>query len=817
MVNPGAFRGARKEFLMNEKANYSAAVVGGYAADAVAQIQRRYFKRFPIDLPHDEDPSPEILNTIDDDAADPEPEINEPDPQRLTIEEFAAAMQDIEDRKKLLNYRKGQIKHWLAYQHMKDSDLDPKDSGAYNPYHALMTRLTGKEVVRPRCKTGVNMWRKTHREHIEAELKRRLGDLKGKRDRLAAERDKIAREMFGRLDLEEQRSWKTMAVAEHDELMKEYRREVAKSHTPSRSPEDRQRCIQGLVRFIQPILDIVTDCTGWTATLMVGGPEPAEAGQLNIISIHAGTTSGDIKMNFGRAERERYKRYFVPIFGNFLQMCYSPEECRLRALTSLDGHLPLSTLELENEGVNLNSYDPSVPQPPVNGVPIPFGATESLSPDDSLTTTPPEVDTNCASEATARGYSARLSESSDPIPTHTQSSQHIISRMSSAPSPRAQQPALPASALSPPSPRAPEPIISPPSPRAPEPIPSPRTSPAPSPASSPILSPAPSPAPSPRIPTTAILDTTTDETRAPSPALSLNMLPATSAHREPDLVLQATVRSPTPAPDVSLFHEPSPSPERAPLLPAPPVTSIRSRNSPPESLSCTSTGSSANKDDPSTTTPNIDNAPGSSLPKGKKRDFNPSTDVSEATTNEDDRRKRRKTSTNADASSSITQASSAPNWFTSAYSMLRSIDLGPEWQELVRKWAVFEAQEGYKAVARLGHTHRPASVKDWIQRGRSPTWKPTIANVSEFGVEVTKWWTSLQPPWRISSKGKIIFSQVDGDWEPLRRPGVNGLLSIVGCLFHWGSALQKNGKVVRNSQWIAIVKDCSTMYDNLLL
>ncbi|KAF9470378.1 hypothetical protein BDN70DRAFT_902157 [Pholiota conissans] len=222
MVNPGAFRGARKEFLMNEKANYSAAVAGGYAADALAQIQRRYFKRFPIDLPHDEEPSPETLNSIDDDAADPEPEIDEPNPQRLTIEEFAAAMQHIEDRKKLLNFHKGQIKRWLAYQHMKDNDLDPKESGAFNPYHALMTRLTGKEVVRPRCKTGANMWRKTHREHIEAELKRRLGDLKGKRDRLAAERDKIAREMFGRLDLEEQRDWKTMVLAEHDELMKEY-------------------------------------------------------------------------------------------------------------------------------------------------------------------------------------------------------------------------------------------------------------------------------------------------------------------------------------------------------------------------------------------------------------------------------------------------------------------------------------------------------------------------------------------------------------------------------------------------------------------
>ena len=27
-------------------------------------------------------------------------------------------------------------------------------------------------------------------------------------------------------------------------------------------------------------------------------------------------------MNFGRAERVRYRKYFVPIYGQFLQKCY---------------------------------------------------------------------------------------------------------------------------------------------------------------------------------------------------------------------------------------------------------------------------------------------------------------------------------------------------------------------------------------------------------------------------------------------------------------------------------------------------------------
>lgn len=40
-------------------------------------------------------------------------------------------------------------------------------------------------------------------------------------------------------------------------------------------------------------------------------------------SIHSGTTSGEVKMNFGRAERLRYRKYFVPMYGQFLQKCYS--------------------------------------------------------------------------------------------------------------------------------------------------------------------------------------------------------------------------------------------------------------------------------------------------------------------------------------------------------------------------------------------------------------------------------------------------------------------------------------------------------------
>ena len=40
-------------------------------------------------------------------------------------------------------------------------------------------------------------------------------------------------------------------------------------------------------------------------------------------SIHLGTTTGDVKTNFGHAEQERYQKLIVPIYGDFLRKCYS--------------------------------------------------------------------------------------------------------------------------------------------------------------------------------------------------------------------------------------------------------------------------------------------------------------------------------------------------------------------------------------------------------------------------------------------------------------------------------------------------------------
>ncbi|KAJ3503663.1 hypothetical protein NLJ89_g8330 [Agrocybe chaxingu] len=219
MVNPGTFRGGRKGFLMGEKESY-------YAA------------RFPVDLPLDVEPSAEALAAVDDDTAEPEPE--EPKEDDLDAEEYQEALKRLQARRDLIVYRKGQIKRWMAYQYMKDHELNATESGAQNPFSILLQQLTGVSFHRPRQKTPANVWRRTNREQIEEEAKRRaVEDTTGPKKKLAPIRESVAKEMFASLSEQEKEEWAQVAKDEHAALLAKYKSEV--ESPPSTEPVDRQR------------------------------------------------------------------------------------------------------------------------------------------------------------------------------------------------------------------------------------------------------------------------------------------------------------------------------------------------------------------------------------------------------------------------------------------------------------------------------------------------------------------------------------------------------------------------------------------------
>jgi len=117
-------------------------------------------------------------------------------------------------------------------------------------------------------------------------------------------------------------------------------------------------------------------------------------------------------------------------------------------------------------------------------------------------------------------------------------------------------------------------------------------------------------------------------------------------------------------------------------------------------------------------------------------------------------------------------AAVGPSWFTSAVSMMRTKELGAQWIQLVKTWEAFEVKADFKESKKLCTTSRLEAVKAWIQRARAPAWRPTIMDTTAYKTDFKSWWATLQPKWRISSSGKVVFSRVDGDWEDIRRPTI---------------------------------------------
>ena len=168
------------------------------------------------------------------------------------------------------------------------------------------------------------------------------------------------------------------------------------------------------------------------------------------------------------------------------------------------------------------------------------------------------------------------------------------------------------------------------------------------------------------------------------------------------------------------------------------------------------------------------------------------------------------------ASSASTLVINKPAWFTAAVSMMEGEKgLGVMWVKLVDAWVVFEGQAGYTGDKKLLTTHRPDAIKAWIARTRSSTWRPAISDTSLYESEFMLWWAALQPSWRKRSDGGIIFSKVQGDWEVLQRPGLNGILSVMAGLLFWGVSLRDSSG--SRMGWNKAVSDCLVVMKSITL
>ena len=83
--------------------------------------------------------------------------------------------------------------------------------------------------------------------------------------------------------------------------------------------------------------------------------------------------------------------------------------------------------------------------------------------------------------------------------------------------------------------------------------------------------------------------------------------------------------------------------------------------------------------------------------------------------------------------------------------------------------------------------------------------------VTDIEKKFVNWWASLQPQWRLLENGKVDSSLTDGDWDDLRKPGLNGLYSVLVALFYWGSQVGKGS--AECDRWMKAVEDVQLALD----
>lgn len=98
---------------------------------------------------------------------------------------------------------------------------------------------------------------------------------------------------------------------------------------------------------------------------------------------------------------------------------------------------------------------------------------------------------------------------------------------------------------------------------------------------------------------------------------------------------------------------------------------------------------------------------------------------------------------------------------------------------------------------------------------------PFIPDSAELGIAVAKWWNKMQPTFRRGT-GNIpmaIYDVDDGSvWDPLRKSGPNGIVSVLTLLVWWGQAIQDRTQYQTDSsaEWRAIILDVTACMSSIL-
>ncbi|KAK7032452.1 SERTA domain-containing protein 3 [Paramarasmius palmivorus] len=876
MVQPRAFKGSRQQFLDSHSEGYALAAQENRVKSFISDLTRRYLKRYPPSLPHDKEPTQESLDAVDDDA--PDPETLPPNRQDFkTDNEFHEALKKHEEEKVIVALRMGQIERSMKYQYDKSRGIKGKN----NPFTKLLGQLTGELTEEPkRRKRAYDLWAQENRTLVETLVHTRLEELKasgeadgvsdlepeagkdggdmdegnsedeeseekpkgkgkkkkgkskhvkkGKRAFVRVRQEVIKKE-YDALPPDKRQGYEEASKTDFDLRLKAY--QASQSAGYSTDPQSRQDCINRLPAFVQPILDGIVATTGMHCTLLVGGPEPADMGRLNVVAFNSGRTLSTPALTFGEACEEGYRHYVVPLFGSYLRKCFTVQECKSRALPST-AMLSLSGLLAGEDGCSLHPIDtPGIPREDDETVaedaakasssstrkdtsssPAPPAASLSSSAMQKGSTSAKQIkvqdetsdggngssEYSTTSAVKKRADSSRSSDAAAAEEAQTSNTEHrlIATTKSSTPeSPRspprsplrisASPPCTPAS--SPGVHRGSSPLASIP----PTPI---RSSPVAA-SSSPIYLHSPSSSiatvdleiPDPRSGSESeiLASQATEQQRCGSRKRSRDSgLDGDVTEKRPHKVLKgssSTVkgasRTPTRLPAKSSTTGTSRLLRGTPSSKAPsnPISS----SSKVPSLKASSSSKGASSTEPSST---------SKATRGAKR--------SRAGENADSGRGHKRSRQDegqkeSDSGLSLTCPDGAPDYVVNLLKLAKKAGVDARLQKVVECYLRLEQAAGYQGGG-LPTAGRPNEVQQWYKRRRSP-WVPNI-DLELFSREFTSWFRACSPSWRLPKKSNMpMVRKEGGDWSAMKIMGPNGIAAFLACLLWWKVAITGNG------------------------
>jgi len=115
-------------------------------------------------------------------------------------------------------------------------------------------------------------------------------------------------------------------------------------------------------------------------------------------------------------------------------------------------------------------------------------------------------------------------------------------------------------------------------------------------------------------------------------------------------------------------------------------------------------------------------------------------------------------------------------------------------RQILFQYIKFEANDKSGVSGTLPTGGRPPEISQWTSRARPsnlPDFRRGNRTFRMFTDSVFQWWGSIQPSWRMFGRGRVS-REVDGGWEGLYAPQINGLLNVVVLAYWWVRILDEN-------------------------